>query len=125
MATTAARSASRALSSRIRSNPSAAPISAAGNSLASNPRSRNATLKLRASVAVNPTRATERHAAVDLTVSAAGDRGIRSSNTEPRPGRLSASSRPAIMSTSRLQMAKPKPVPPNCRVVELSACWNG
>ena len=45
----------------------------------------------------------------------------------PTPGRLSTPMLPPISSTSCLLMARPSPVPPNRRVVELSACekeWN-
>ena len=42
---------------------------------------------------------------------------------EPAPGLLSQSSEPPISSASSLEMARPRPVPPNRRVIELSACW--
>ena len=40
----------------------------------------------------------------------------------PDPRMLSAQIFPPINSTSRLEMAKPKPVPPNLRVTDASAC---
>ena len=43
----------------------------------------------------------------------------------PTSGMLSTQTCPAIISTSRLQMARPRPVPPNLRVIEPSACTNG
>ena len=43
----------------------------------------------------------------------------------PLPGVLSTPMAPPINSTSRAQMARPRPVPPYFRVVELSACSNG
>ena len=39
----------------------------------------------------------------------------------PRPGSLSTQMLPPISCTSRAQMVRPSPVPPNSRVVELSA----
>ena len=39
----------------------------------------------------------------------------------PRPGSLCNAMRPPISSTSRVQMVRPRPVPPNLRVVEPSA----
>ena len=42
----------------------------------------------------------------------------------PRPGSLSSQIRPPISSTSFRLIARPRPVPPNFRVVEPSACVN-
>ena len=45
----------------------------------------------------------------------------------PSPGSLSTPTCPPISSVSRLEMARPRPVPPYLRVVEASACekvWN-
>jgi len=42
-------------------------------------------------------------------------------NVEPLPGSLSTHIRPPIMSTMRVQIVRPNPVPPNFLVVELSA----
>ena len=45
----------------------------------------------------------------------------------PTPAWLSTQIRPPIISTSRLLIASPRPVPPNLRVVEASAwlnAWN-
>ena len=46
-------------------------------------------------------------------------------NVDPLPGSLSTPTSPPIMSTSRLQMDSPSPVPPKRRVMELSAWENG
>ncbi|MBV6475800.1 MAG: hypothetical protein MOGDAGHF_01366 [Rhodocyclaceae bacterium] len=46
-------------------------------------------------------------------------------NTDPRPGSLSTQMRPPISSTSALEIARPRPVPPYLRVVELSAWLKG
>ena len=43
-------------------------------------------------------------------------------NVEPSPCLLAMPMDPSIKSTSYRQMASPRPVPPNCRVVEVSAC---
>ena len=43
----------------------------------------------------------------------------------PRPGSDSAVSSPPMIETSRREIASPSPVPPNRRVVEVSACVNG
>ena len=43
----------------------------------------------------------------------------------PRPASLSTQIRPPIISTSLAEIARPRPVPPNRRVVEPSACSNG
>ncbi len=48
--------------------------------------------------------------------------GISNQNVEPRPGSDSTPMRPPIRSMMRLQIARPKPVPPYSRVVEASAC---
>ena len=40
----------------------------------------------------------------------------------PLPGSLSTQIRPCIMATRRDEIVNPRPVPPNRRVVELSAC---
>src|SRR6202167_4977807 len=45
-------------------------------------------------------------------------------NVLPRAGTLSTQILPPIKSTKRLVIAKPRPVPPYFRVVELSACVN-
>src|ERR1051326_4728262 len=45
-------------------------------------------------------------------------------NVEPWPGVDSTHIRPPCISMMRLAMASPSPVPPFCRVLELSACWN-
>ena len=45
-------------------------------------------------------------------------------NRLPRPTSLSTQIRPPIRSTSREAMARPRPVPPWRRVVEVSACSN-
>ena len=42
---------------------------------------------------------------------------------DPFPGSDSTPISPPIISTSFLEMAKPSPVPPNFRVVVISACW--
>ena len=47
--------------------------------------------------------------------------GASNQNVDPAPGALSKPIDPPIMSTSRLQMARPRPVPPNLRVVAPSA----
>ena len=44
--------------------------------------------------------------------------------SEPCPSALSRPISPPISSTSRLEMARPRPVPPYRRVVEASACVN-
>lgn len=41
----------------------------------------------------------------------------------PRPCALSTETVPASMSANALVSERPRPVPPNLRVVELSACW--
>ena len=46
-------------------------------------------------------------------------------NWLPRPTSLSTQIRPPIMLTSREEIVSPRPVPPYCRVVELSACEKG
>ena len=43
---------------------------------------------------------------------------------EPCPGMLSTPMRPSIISTSRLAIARPSPVPPYCRVVDPSPWTN-
>jgi hypothetical protein len=40
----------------------------------------------------------------------------------PSPGLVSTAMRPSMRSTMRLEMASPKPVPPNLRVDDPSAC---
>ena len=47
--------------------------------------------------------------------------GRRTAKVEPRPTSLVTWKRPPMASTSRLQMARPSPVPPNLRVVDWSA----
>ena len=49
----------------------------------------------------------------------------REPNVLPRPGSLSTQIRPPISSTSLAEIVRPRPVPPNRRVVEPSACSNG
>jgi hypothetical protein len=44
---------------------------------------------------------------------------------EPRPAALSTVIVPSIISTKRLVITRPSPVPPYLRVVEASACTNG
>jgi len=41
----------------------------------------------------------------------------------PWPGRLCTPTSPPISCANCLQMARPRPVPPYSRVVEVSACW--
>src|SRR5262249_49214775 len=43
---------------------------------------------------------------------------------EPRPSADSTQIRPPCISTMRFAIARPRPVPPFFRAVELSACWN-
>ena len=50
--------------------------------------------------------------------------GTTNQNLLPSPSRLSTPMWPPMSSVSCLQMASPNPVPPNFRVVELSACVN-
>lgn len=50
--------------------------------------------------------------------------GKSSEKVVPLPSSLDTCSVPCIKSTSRLQMARPRPVPPYLRVVEASACMN-
>jgi hypothetical protein len=45
---------------------------------------------------------------------------MRKWNVLPSPERLSAQMAPPIISTRFLEMASPRPVPPNCRVVDES-----
>jgi len=42
----------------------------------------------------------------------------------PRPGALFTAMRPSMRSTMRREMARPRPVPPNLRVDDESACSN-
>ena len=51
--------------------------------------------------------------------------GMRARKRDPRPSRLSALTTPLIRSQSRLVMARPNPVPPKRREVELSLWTNG
>jgi hypothetical protein len=44
---------------------------------------------------------------------------------EPLPGELRALTSPPIMRASLRLIVSPRPVPPNLRVVDPSACWNG
>ncbi len=46
-------------------------------------------------------------------------------NSEPSPGMLSRPISPPICSIRRLEMTRPRPVPPACRVRELSAWEKG
>lgn len=53
--------------------------------------------------------------------------GISNQKVEPTPGSDSTPMRPPIRSTMRLEIARPRPVPPYSRVVEASAwvkAWN-
>ena len=45
-------------------------------------------------------------------------------NVAPRPGSLSSHIRPPISVTRRDAIESPRPVPPNCRVIDPSACVN-
>ena len=45
-------------------------------------------------------------------------------NVDPMPGMLSSQMRPPISSISRAEIVRPRPVPPNFRVVDPSACVN-
>ena len=51
--------------------------------------------------------------------------GTVNQNVLPSPGLLSTPISPPISSTSRCEIASPRPVPPYRRVVEPSACVNG
>jgi hypothetical protein len=51
--------------------------------------------------------------------------GSVNQNVEPWHGRLEKPISPPIISTKRLEIANPKPVPPYSRVMEPSACTNG
>ena len=46
-------------------------------------------------------------------------------NVEPSPSTLSARMCPPISSTNRILIARPRPVPPYFRVVDVSTCENG
>src|SRR5262249_35213239 len=50
--------------------------------------------------------------------------GSLKANVEPWPGCDSTQILPPCISTIRLDMASPRPVPPFLRVMALSACWN-
>ena len=50
--------------------------------------------------------------------------GRLNANVEPRPNCNSTQILPPCISMMRLEMARPKPVPPFLRVIALSACWN-
>ncbi len=51
--------------------------------------------------------------------------GNRNQKVDPRPSVLSTPISPPMSSTSRLEMDNPRPVPPNRRAVEPSACVKG
>ena len=65
---------------------------------------------------------------IRLLIGAATCRSTRTGSAnrkvEPRPRADSTQIRPPCISTIRLAMARPSPVPPFFRVLELSACWN-
>src|SRR5215470_13151135 len=50
--------------------------------------------------------------------------GIEKKKLEPSPTTLSAHTRPPCISTNRLVMLRPSPVPPKSRAMVASACWN-
>src|SRR5262249_59868716 len=50
--------------------------------------------------------------------------GSVNQNVEPFPRLDSTQTRPPCISTMRLTMDSPRPVPPLGRVLGLSACWN-
>ena len=50
--------------------------------------------------------------------------GSVNENVEPSPGLEFTQIRPPCISMIRLEMARPRPVPPLVLVIELSACWN-
>ena len=50
--------------------------------------------------------------------------GSVSETVEPWPSYDSTQMRPPCISTMRLEIARPRPVPPFLRVAEFSACWN-
>ena len=54
----------------------------------------------------------------------ASQRAVRTKRSSPVPTRSPRRSAPCIISTSCLEMARPRPVPPYLRVVEPSACVN-
>ena len=47
---------------------------------------------------------------------------MRNQNVLPSPGALLTPSSPPMASTSRLEMASPRPVPPKRRAIVASAC---
>ena len=53
---------------------------------------------------------------------AEGPTRTENENVEPSPGTLSTETAPPMSSASRFEIARPRPVPPYRRVVELSAC---
>ena len=62
-----------------------------------------------------------------VTIDPATGAATVNQNVEPLPSSLSTPIWPPIISTSRLQMARPSPVPPYLRVVDASTCmkaWN-
>ena len=65
---------------------------------------------------------------IRLLIGAATCRSTRTGSVnrkvEPRPRVDSTQIRPPWSSTIRLAIARPRPVPPFFRVLELSACWN-
>src|SRR6266852_5265996 len=50
--------------------------------------------------------------------------GMLKEKVDPSPGADSSQIRPPCISTMRLAMDNPSPLPPFVRVDELSACWN-
>ena len=50
--------------------------------------------------------------------------GSETKNVDPCPSRESTQMRPPCSSMIRFEIARPSPVPPFLRVIELSACWN-
>ena len=106
-------------------------IGPSGASSASMPQTRSCSRRKTRLVALSSTMRARapRRAAVSAAGSAApsGTRSSRTVNRKvlPCPGSLSTPISPPISSTSRRQIASPSPVPPNFRVVELSAWLNG
>ena len=85
--------------------------------------------KIRRFTTLSSTTTTRKPASCDTSagnsaVSVSGSRRITKWNSLPCPTSLSTHKRPARASTRRLEMVKPRPVPPNLRVVELSSCEN-
>ena len=78
----------------------------------------------RASAAGSPAAAGRSKAASGESAGAASSVSV-TVKVEPLPGVLSTVTSPSIRCASRRTMERPRPVPPNCRVVEESACANG